>query len=129
MNQVRLQDHAGIVHALHGSLKLARLPRLLILLVAIGTLALLPNINMAHQASSDRPTVILPTINDWTVWGHATVSGGITTFNANWNVPIAPSNYNKNDNPVTFLFIGLEPTGAGWIVQPVLGYGCTSSYN
>ena len=56
MNQVRLQDHAGILHALHGSVKLARLPRLLILLAAIGTLALLPHVSMAHEAS-DRPTV------------------------------------------------------------------------
>lgn len=127
MNQVRLQDHAGILHALHGSVKLARLPRLLILLAAIGTLALLPHVSMAHEAS-DRPTVHLPTINDWTIYGKAIVSGGITTFNANWNVPIAPSNYNKNDNPITYLFIGLEPSDSGFIVQPVLGYGCTTRY-
>jgi hypothetical protein len=121
-----MQDHARIIHALQRSVSLPRLARLTVLLAAIGTLALLPHISMAHDASSKE---VLPTIDDWTVWGHATVSGGITTFNANWNVPIAPSNYNKNDNPITFLFIGLEPSGAGWIVQPVLGYGCTSSYN
>lgn len=81
--------------------------------------------DMSQSGSSSgavTPAAMTPNTNGWIASASTSALGAMAYLHAQWNVPRAPSSYNKN--ATTYYFPGFENTaGARTIImQPVLAY-------